>query len=105
MTPVRHSSSEPAPIGRIVDLLIEKGISQKELTKHLGLHPNCFSEWKSGRKKSYISYVNEIASFFNVSTDYILNGKGSSEEEELLGLFRALGKEGKKKAIMLIKEL
>lgn len=104
MTPVRHRKNEPAPVGRIVDLLIEKGVGQKDLMEHLGLHPNSFSEWKSGRQKSYLSYISEIASFFGVSSDYILNGS-ESEETKLVIMFRSLNAEKKKEAMQLMKRL
>ena len=105
MTPVRHRKNEPAPVGRIVDLLIEKGVGQKDLMEHLGLHPNSFSEWKSGCQKSYFSYIGEIASFFGVSSDYILNGSESSEETKLIKMFRSLNAEKKKEAMKLMKRL
>lgn len=89
----------------MIDLLIEKGLGQKDLMKHLGLHPNSFSEWKSGRQKSYYSYINEIASFLGVSSDYILNGNESSEETELVRLFRSFDDDKKKEAILMMRKL
>ena len=50
---------------------------QRELTDYLQLKNVAFSEWKSGKSKSYRKYLIEIADFFNVSLDipskYILN--------------------------------
>ena len=53
-----------------------------------------FSEWKSGKSKSYRKYLIEIAEFFNVSLDYLVYGKEKSstselseEEQELLRIY------------------
>lgn len=48
---------------------------QKELTDYLGLKSAAFSEWKSGKSKSYKKYLIEIAEFFHVSIDYLVYGK------------------------------
>ncbi len=37
---------------------------QKELTNYLKLNNVAFSEWKSGKSKSYRKYLIEIAEFF-----------------------------------------
>ena len=71
---------------------------QKELTKHLGLNSVAFSEWKSGKSKSYRKYLIEIADFFNVSIDYLVYGKEkaslnnsfSDDEKKLLHMYSLL---------------
>lgn len=60
-------------IDRILFLLA--GRNQKELTDCLGLKSVAFSEWKSGKSKSYRRYLIEISEFFNVSLDYLVYGK------------------------------
>lgn len=59
-------------IDRIINLLKEKGAEQKDLAEYLGVHPQLITEWKAGRTKSYKKYIDKIADFFNVSTDYLL---------------------------------
>lgn len=63
-------------LDRITVLL--DGKDQKELTEYLGLKNVAFSEWKSGKSKSYRKYLIEIANFFNVSIDYLVYGKEST---------------------------
>ncbi len=74
---------------------------QKELTDYLGLKAVAFSEWKSGKSKSYRKYLIEIAEFFSVSIDYLVYGKNSTmievpkpqlteNEEEMLSLLNQL---------------
>lgn len=59
-------------LDKISNLLQEKGLTQKDLTDHLGISKNVFTDWKAGRNKSYTKYVNEIATFLSVSADYLL---------------------------------
>ncbi len=74
---------------------------QQELTKYLGLKSAAFSEWKSGKSKSYRKYLIEIADFFNVSLDYLVYGKeadssfGSFDEEQHIKKYRILDEHGK----------
>lgn len=71
---------------------------QQELTSFLGLKSVAFSEWKSGKSKSYRKYLIEIADFFNVSLDYLVYGKEkssskiklTSDEQELLSYYNEL---------------
>lgn len=57
---------------------------QKELTNYLKLNNVAFSEWKSGKSKSYRKYLIEIAEFFDVSIDYLVYGKEKSSPVEQL---------------------
>ncbi len=76
---------------------------QRELTTYLGLKSVAFSEWKSGKSKSYKKYLIEIADFFNVSLDYLVYGKEKSsptfelnaDEHELLQYFKKLSDKSK----------
>lgn len=76
---------------------------QRELTTYLGLKSVAFSEWKSGKSKSYKKYLIEIADFFNVSLDYLVYGKEKSsptvdltaDEQELFKIYKGLSIENK----------
>lgn len=65
-----------------ISFLLE-GREQQELTNYLKLKSVAFSEWKSGKSKSYRKYLIEIAEFFNVSLDYLVYGKEKSSPSEL----------------------
>ncbi|MCM1329987.1 MAG: helix-turn-helix domain containing protein [Ruminococcus sp.] len=91
-------------LDRISELLGNK--EQKELTEYLGLQNSAFSDWKTGKSKSFRRYLIEISEFFNVSIDYLVYGKEknlSSEltdtEYELLEKFRNLSDINKGKII------
>lgn len=91
-------------IDRVSLLLADR--EQKELTDYLGLRSVAFSEWKSGKSKSYRKYLIEIADFFGVSLDYLVYGKDdttknkqlTNDEQELLENYRKLD-DGRKKEI------
>lgn len=57
---------------RILDLIKENGISQKDLVDDLGLGRTVVTEWKSGRSQSYKKYVDKIANYFDVDVNYLL---------------------------------
>ena len=83
-------------LDRITELLGNR--EQQELTEHLKLKKTAYTDWKSGKSKSYRKYLIEIAEFFNVSLDYLVYGKKvftsdkqlSTGEEECLKYYRLL---------------
>lgn len=87
-------------LDRIIELLGDR--DQKELTKYLGLNNVAFSEWKSGKSKSFRKYLIEIADFFNVSLDFLVFGKETSnikniteDEKALLNYYKELDAQDK----------
>lgn len=60
-------------------LLHEKNTTQKALTDYLGLSKNIFTDWKSGKCKSYNNYLPQIAEFFNISIDVLVGNKPRQE--------------------------
>lgn len=100
MKPTVHSESEPEVVARMTEMLIHKGLTQKDLLEYLGLHPNNYSEWKAGRKRSYLLYIDEIASFLNVSPTYLLRGAVDDPDEiELIRLYRTLDEPKRKRLL------
>lgn len=57
---------------RIDFLLKQKKLKQIDLTNYLGIPKTSYTDWKTGRTKSYQKHLPQIASFFNVSVDYLL---------------------------------
>lgn len=89
-------------LDRITALL--DGRDQKVLTEYLGLKNVAFSEWKSGKSKSFRKYLIEIAKFFNVSLDYLVYGKedtgtATDDVRELLHYYSTLSDIDKGKVI------
>lgn len=70
---------------------------QQELTEFLRLKKTAYTDWKSGKSKSYRKYLIEIAEFFNVSIDYLVYGKDAqttiqltADQQELLEKYKKL---------------
>lgn len=60
-------------LDKIISLLEQNNLKQKDLMDYLGLEKSTFSAWKAGKSASYKKYISQIAKFCNVSTDYLLN--------------------------------
>lgn len=67
-------------VARIMKELNNNNRTQKDLADHLHIKKTVITDWKSGKSKSYLAHIKEIADFLNVSTDYLLNG-GSPDSE------------------------
>lgn len=70
-------------IDKIIALLKEQKKTQKELCDFLGVHKHVFTDWKAGRNKSYTKYIYQIASFLNVSVDYLV-GKTDEKSNNII---------------------
>lgn len=79
-------------LDKIIELLAAQNRQQKELTDYLGVEKSTFSAWKNGKSASYKKYLPEIASFFSVTVDELLNENVSSIDENLAILNRGAKK-------------
>ncbi|MGU9971850.1 helix-turn-helix domain-containing protein [Limosilactobacillus fermentum] len=57
---------------RIVDLREQRGFSQTELAKRLGVSKSTMSKIELGNRRLSTDELSKIASIFDVSTDYLL---------------------------------
>ena len=71
-------------LDRITKTLKEQHKSQKDLTDYLGISQNNYTDWKSGRLKSYKKYLPQIAQFFNVSVDYFLVDRDTQKKGDAI---------------------
>ncbi len=72
---------------KIDTLLKEKKIKQVELCNYLGVSKNRYTDWKSGRIKSFVKYLPKIAEYLGVTVEYLT---GESEVfDEVLEQLRA----------------
>ena len=65
---------------RIQELRKSKKMSQSELGKFIGVSQTTVTAWENGRAEPSSSYVAKLATFFNVSTDYLL-GRDPREDD------------------------
>lgn len=93
---------------RINNLLKKKKCKQIELTNYLNLNKNAYSYWKNSNGNSYMSYLAEIADFFDVSIDFLVCGKTNEfteNEKEMLLLFQKFSEREQLKLICKIEEM
>lgn len=70
---------------RLRDLRSELNLEQKELAKYLNVHKGTISNWENNKRSPDKEMLSKIASYFNVTTDYLLcrtnNRNGANEVE------------------------
>lgn len=87
---------------RIVECIGPRHGAKKELAEYLNIHPNVITNWLNGRNKSYHKYLPQIATYYNVSIDYLLGNESKSDtvtddpSDEMLQMVKdiAAGKSG-----------
>ncbi len=62
---------------RIRHLREQKGLTQAELAKQLGITRSGVNAWEMGISVPSTAYVVELANYFRVSTDFILGQKNA----------------------------
>lgn len=88
---------------RIQKLLSDRNIEQQEFANAIGVRKQAISEWKKGVTKSYTKYIDKIADYFNVSTDYLLGktdimtSPSAEQQDDFTKLVNGLSFEEKEK--------
>ncbi len=57
---------------RIKELRVEKGLSQRQLSKLIGFSQAAIANWESNLQTPSIDVALKFALFFKVSTDYLI---------------------------------
>ena len=73
---------------RIKNLREQKGMTQAELAKQLGITRSSVNAWEMGISVPSTQYIVELAGLFKVSTDYLL-GLNTSATVSISGLTEA----------------
>lgn len=87
----------------IFSILKERRINQKTFASAIGASQGNVTDWKKGRSNPSTEVLSRIASYLNVSVDYLLGQEPSAgmelspDEEEFLSLFRQLDPVAQKK--------
>ena len=98
----RRLSSDPV-LHRIIDSLKAAGKKDKDLIEYLGMVRGTATAWKYRNIKSYLTHINDIAEFLNVSPNYLLRGIDddvnletlSEAEIRLINLYRSADNRGR----------
>ena len=66
-------------LNRIDEVLLERNISKKELSKILELNTSTISNWKTSNSLPPVNTINKIAEFLEVSIDWLINGNSLNQ--------------------------
>lgn len=77
-------------VHRVYNLISDNGINAKTLAERTGVASSILSEWKKGVSKPTLESLIKIASYFNVSMDWMIFGKANSDVETLTSTQRQL---------------
>ncbi|MBQ7515381.1 MAG: helix-turn-helix transcriptional regulator [Schwartzia sp.] len=87
---------------RLAALRKEKGLSQAELAKHLGMPQTTYSGYEAGNRRVTLEFIIRLARFFSVSPTLLVMGEEfvsqdsmRLEELAMIKKYRALGRRGK----------
>jgi len=67
---------------RLKKLREERNVSQKQVAESTGVSDVMISMYEQGKKKPSISKLEDLATYFGVTTDYLLGNKSSVNELE-----------------------
>ena len=103
------------------ELRVERGVSQKELAEAIGVSQSTIAKIEVGRNEATASTIRKLASYFNISTDYLLGLEDdfgvrvddkekkpdtlSAEERRLLEGYREINAAGKKLVMQTVETL
>jgi transcriptional regulator with XRE-family HTH domain len=100
-------------IERVIRLLDERGMSDKELCQASGIKQSTFATWKQNGRSPKITYAAGIANALGVSEKYLLTGEELSvideitievnKRPELVDLFNVVKKANKEQVEQIIK--
>lgn len=105
----------------LYELRVERGVSQKELAEAIGVSQSTIAKIEVGRNEATASTIRKLASYFNISTDYLLEIEDdfgvrvddkekkpdtlSAEERRLLEGYREINAAGKKLVMQTVETL
>lgn len=81
---------------RVLDMLNQKGLKQKDLALYLGTKPSTVNGWKENNRNPSADLIVRICEFLGCSCEYLLTGKESqsttisSADSEWLSLIHQL---------------
>ncbi|HFH8667463.1 TPA: helix-turn-helix domain-containing protein [Streptococcus agalactiae] len=68
---------------RLKSLRKEAKLTQKDIASQFGFSQPAYQQWESGKKKPSAETLEKFASFFNVSTDYLLGNTNKKNANDL----------------------
>ena len=90
---------------RILELITERNISQKQLANDINIAPSTLNGYIQGNREPDIAMLYKISMYFNVTIDYLIGSDNQSStykyglneaEYELINIYRCLDEKQKK---------
>lgn len=79
---------------KLRNLIEERNLTQKQVANDLNIAPSTMGGYVQGSSEPDFETLKRLASYFNVSTDYLLdipvNSCSNANEDELIRVFRSL---------------
>lgn len=66
---------------RIKPLIDASGLDDKEIEEAIGLPRGVIYKWGTGKYKSYMKYIPQLAVYFHVSPEYLLGTSAEKQEK------------------------
>lgn len=68
----------------------EKGITQDELANYIGVSKASVSKWETGQSYPDVTFLPQLAAYFNISVDELIDYKPLLTKEDIKKLYRSL---------------
>lgn len=68
----------------------EKGITQDELAEYIGVSKASVSKWETGQSYPDVTFLPQLAAYFNISIDELMDYKPQMEKEDIRKLYLRL---------------
>ena len=90
-------------VRRILGLINEKGMKEKDLTDYLGISSGSISKWKYDGSIVYLKHIEEICGFHDTTPNYFFFGSDDEDrlligEKNMIRMYRNLD-DGRKKCV------
>ena len=68
----------------------EKGVTQDELASYIGVSKASVSKWETGLSYPDVTFLPQLAAYFNISIDELIDYKPQMTKEDIRKLYRSL---------------
>lgn len=77
----------------LADKRREKGVTQEELARYMGVSKASVSKWETGQSYPDVTFLPQLAAYFNISIDALLDYQPQMTKEDIRKLYHALAAE------------
>jgi len=78
---------------KLINKRREKGITQEELARYIGVSKASVSKWETGQSYPDITFLPLLSAYFNISIDELMGYEPQMTKEDIAKLYRALSED------------